>query len=179
MASFGLDPKSLNNASCKIFWYLLYLLCATSSWIETFIAFERCISIAFVNRFQVLTKRAFQYAMIFSLLVYNLALYSSIPYFFQTGSNDTTNGSSSDLVVGVCEPSDSYYYFILSWADLLNSTIVPFMIMISCSITTIRCLVRSRKRAAIASSHNTSALASTSRMAGNPSVSAELAISRH
>ena len=144
MASFGFDPKSLNVATCKSFWYLAYFTGAASACLETFISIDRCLRVAFVNRFSVLTRKWFQNSVIIGLVVSNSIIYLPMLYFYDI--QNEIDPETNQTVMGACRSSSSAYYSIQSWIDLMNSTIVPFMIMFVSSIITIRCLIKSRKR---------------------------------
>ena len=143
-ASFGYDPKSLNIFFCKFLWFFAYFTCSSSSFLEAFISLDRCLSVAFLNRFKILSKKWFQYSMICGLVIFNAALYSPMLHFY--GMEDQLDPETNQTIVGSCKSSSVEYTLIFGWMDLINSTLVLFTIMFVSSIITIRCLVLSRKR---------------------------------
>ena len=146
--SFGIDLKVQTVAMCKILNSLGFSVCAVSSWLETIVSIDRCLSIAYINKFSFLNKRWFKYLVLSIAIAFNFVYYLPIIIFFDVVTITNTNTTEDSKS---CVTMDELYSSILGWSDLVNSTFMPFLLMFVSTIVIVRSLVSSRKRSS--SSH--------------------------
>ena len=131
LEAFGIRLLTLNYPFCKVFTFLTFFFCAMSSWLLVLISLERLF---FVNykQIKVFKQIWFQRLVICILLAWNCLVYSG--YFNFTNieaQNNSINDSNNTNFY--CSIHDPEAQFLWSSIDLLNSLIVPFILMIICS----------------------------------------------
>ena len=131
------NMKYVDSILCKMWPYFLYAIGPISGWLMVIVSLDRFLSIMFPRRFPLIHKSSFQLAIIFSIVVCNYVLYSSMIWRseFQSVSNGTNKCVQYFNI-------DSSIYLI----DLINSALLPFLIMFFMSISLITFVHRSRSR---------------------------------
>lgn len=149
---------------CKIIQYLAYCLPAISAHLVAYISLERFISILISNKMRSLAKLKTQVITASVIFCFNIIIYSSFLIFYGTFTFNfwlSTNKNTSNILqntYAVQAHNNSDYVFcdiiniqqskILSVIDAINAAIIPFIIMVFCSIKIIISLFNSRNRLA-------------------------------
>ena len=126
---------------CKISNFVSVGLSAIPGWILVFYSIDRLFTVSMTRRFEFRKKKWFQYTVIFGILVANCALYS--PMFVLVG---VLNVTTSDGFDQSCDSTS----LVIPIIYLVESSLVPFGIMILTTGLILRALVKSRRRASIA-----------------------------
>ena len=164
----GLDLKfkSLTDATCKLASFYTYIFCALSAHIRSYVSFERMLCILFPNKFTFLASSRTKIFITILVVSFNFAIYSPILFLFQTFKVDQVislyNESSSSSSINstnltttstqICLSHSDSYNFTLVVYDLLNSTLIPFALMLVFTTLTIKSLNKSRNNALRSSS---------------------------
>jgi hypothetical protein len=144
---FNKDFQNTSLFVCKTFFYLLFCIGPVSAWILVMVSFDRMLKVKKPTGFRLLKKRSFQFSYCAALLVFNLAYYvPEILFKNPTVFNETEPDSNITILNEYCYYTDPDG--IVGWMDLVNSTVIPFTLMIIFSTLTIFYLVRSRSRIA-------------------------------
>lgn len=143
--------KSTSKIACKLLSYLGYVFGALPSWILTVISFERFVSVAFpISTFNsYLGKKLVQFSIGFVLILYNLVFYSPLLVFNDLISLTPSNTNNS---LFICDFIDSNSKHILILIDMINSFLLPGIIMVVLSILALIC-IKTSKIHSVASLH--------------------------
>lgn len=118
----------------KIFNYVVQTLFpSVTIWLQVVVTLDRLLTILFSIRFPFLKKHFFQRAVVSSVVVYNFFFYLSV--FFLTERRNQWN--VKELVHSIK---------LKIKIDLYNSTIVPFVLILTFSVTTFVVMVFSHRR---------------------------------
>lgn len=133
---YFVDDKS--NVMCKITIYAALAFSSISSW--TVIAFSIDKVLSMKNKATFIKKRPFQYAVISGIVLFDLLLYIEVPIFISidTKSNGTT-------AIFRCDIGNISFGSIITLVNLIEGSLIPFIIMIGSSIISIR-LIRNSAR---------------------------------
>ena len=131
----------LSDLSCKLIKSLFsHAFEATSSWLLVFLSIDRFISIRFQNA--IFNKKiSFQCIIIFSILILNLVVYTP-----KAILNEHTTYNISNQSNFACQNKKYNTRIILEVIDFLNSTLIPFLLMLFFSIQLIYVIFKSRLR---------------------------------
>ena len=142
---------NINQLTCKIFTFVAYFFPTNSSWILTLLNMERMISIKYTY-ISAQNKRRLQMISILIITLWDLIYYAiHMPYIdlfafstytFENASNSTANESTFVY----CDIEDPVAQEAFAWADLINYTLLPFVIMNICSVLIIHSIYVSRKK---------------------------------
>ena len=151
-----LYDQDLQNRSyfwCKTFRYWLYSIAPVSGWLLVVISLDRMLSIIRPNKFLFLKKKQTQATICFLTLAYNLIFYIPLIVYKDYQAQENSNSSNSTEIIYKCVNLEEQN--IVNWLDLLNSTLLPFLIMaISTSITVTK-LFKSRSKTTAEAKPNT------------------------
>lgn len=142
MNILGFRLRFLSNIICKLYIYYNFAVAPISAWILVFISIDRCITIAF-KRFIFIRKSWFQNLMIFLIFGYNLSFYSPFLALIEltvTKINETNETQLSFSCDFTQENLSNVFYL----SDLVNSTLIPFLLMFLASIVLIYSIIKSR-----------------------------------
>lgn len=139
--SFGLGIKILTSlpAYCKLFNFINYSFSAISPMLLVYISLDRFISIKYLSRRKYLKNNKIQLIFIFALIVFNFIFY--IPTIIGTGIVQYNENETIQ-----CNYINTDYQLIISFMDLFNRAIFPFILMISLSLALIITIFNSRQR---------------------------------
>lgn len=129
----------MSQFSCKTLKFSSYLNESLSAWFLVAAGIDRFINIFNINRFPFLKKANFSFTVVAAILTFNLVLYIQI---FFTIYLDIYEISKLKSMV-VCFESQGLIFKIM---DFINSTALPFFIMLITSIATLTCVFKSRHR---------------------------------
>ena len=146
--TFNMDIRMISPLWCKIFVYFNFCLCPMSSWSLVFINVERMISITAPSYLtNIFNKRKFQQILCAIIICWDFIYY--IPYALYNDwiaiDDNTTSNETSELSYE-CALTDDISGHVLPLMDLLNSTLIPFVILTATSVYTIFFIYRSRRR---------------------------------
>lgn len=140
--------NSLSNFSCKIVRFFNYSLGPLSAWLLVYISIERFFMI-YYNMVQKFKKDSFHKQDFIILIIFfgNMVVYSPILFYsslitFEANKNNTNSTIKYQILcfVGVNERK------IVNIIDLVNSALLPFILMIIFSILLIISIFKSRLR---------------------------------
>lgn len=140
---------------CKIFNFITIGLSPISGWILVVFSFDKMICVARHNSFfeYLLKKRNFQLSVIVSIVFLHLLLYGVVLFKMdiQTISKlahesfENSTNSTQWVNVTVCVTNSDEFSLIINSFYLIESSLVPFVLMLFTTIVTIMVLVKSRK----------------------------------
>lgn len=135
-SAFSVDIRTLSIWSCKVHVFLVYFAMDLSSWVLMTVTLDRCILVCFPFRSRLFTtmKRA---PYILTTLVLLLVLVNS--HFFATvtvQNNHCTYKSRLSMVVW-------------PWIDLVVCNLIPFLVMLFCSLLISRKILQTNKRVSV------------------------------
>ena len=131
--------------TCKLGNYIVNTFPATSAWLLCYISVEKLLTIMKPTYKQLLfEKTRYQIFVCSSIFVFNLAVYSPV-LTLNDIFKDNANGTENDYFVR-CEMFKSYFFDLISNFHLIQSAILPFAIMFTCSIYLVIFIFKSRKR---------------------------------
>jgi len=139
--------KYLSSFACKFYIYTNFLICPISSWLLVVISAERCIGIVFGKRIKIFENRKFEFLLIALVIIYNFLI--NIPfYLYQDIQQSFTNNTDSNetQIDFDCEFSSIEQIQAFYLMDMINSTLVPYAIMLVSSIVLIVFVIKSRMR---------------------------------
>lgn len=123
--TFGIDVRDQSDASCKIQLYVIYTTMQYSAWILVSVSLQRCIIVAWPNRFaQIYTLKA---ASIQLVVIFSILSAINFHFFFTNGIIDGSCGSLTEEFYDFEE-----YYFV--WIDLFVLCLIPFFSMMVSNI---------------------------------------------
>ena len=135
----GLDNfRYISSITCKIAFFVIYLLPSSHGWIIFYIAFDRFLSISMPNRFLFRKKSKFQYTLCMITLFYNMVFY--IPLLFTTESK--LNQTNTNRIVYDCRNQSQ----LVNSIDIINATVLPFILMLISNILSVRTIFKSRQK---------------------------------
>ena len=151
LSVLGFDIMTHNSSACKIFTFTLIYFPILSTWLLVLINIERFVSIKY-GSLVALGKQAFQMKILGALFACNLAFYLTYTYhtvlvhdagsiFNQTNLVVIKKGNNSTAHCSLRGP-----VVTLSWLHVSNSLILPFLIMLFCSIAIIESIYLTRKK---------------------------------
>ena len=153
----GVSMYLISNNWCKILRYFRYSIGPISAWLLVYISIDKFISIQFPN-FKLIKSIKFQNTVIFLIVIFNLIYY--IPFFnystlimvnsHETKNNTTfnkhNNSNSNSTSELNCYFTELFHKKIFYMMDLINSTLIPFILMFIFSILLIYIIFKSRLR---------------------------------
>jgi hypothetical protein len=146
---FGIDLRDLHLILCKITMPLAYSIPTISAHITVMIKFDRWLSIAKPTVLLIRKKRKFQLIVCITIILINFAYNGQL--FFSYIDFDPANKNDWEKCTIINQN-------LLSTMDLINSTLLPFILMLLFSLLTINAVFvsRNRIRNAILSQRNAS-----------------------
>ncbi len=141
--SLGLDLRTLSTVSCKIRYYWNYSIGPVSPWLLVYITVERFIAIEHKN-IRLWKTENFQKLIIILIFIYNLIIYAPIAILRKVFSKPLTTNQTDFYVK--CDFPESIQSTIMSTLDLINSALLPFVIMFAFSVALICSIFKKRLR---------------------------------
>ena len=148
MDGFELHFLVLSTFICKIYWFSLYVYLAVLPMLYIYISIERLVSISSPGKRFIMRKTRNQNIFLIVVFVYNLLYYSLILYNIDRTQNqievqNITNETSS---IFLCRFEDLELILLFKYMDLINSVILPYIIMSICTGLLIYKIFSSRKK---------------------------------
>ncbi len=142
----NLDPLIHSLFLCKTWTFLIYFLNGFSAWILAIASLDR-IKIILVSNYGFTQQRFFQVFIIivvaFCLLVLNLPIIINIKLYEKEEEIYETNRT---VLYYVCYNEEDKFKIVTSLIDLMVSSIIPFLIMITASIISLVILCRIKNK---------------------------------
>lgn len=127
-----------SNSLCKAFYYVLIGFASIPGWILIAFSFDKLLSLRKAKT--VMKKRFVQYSIITGIVLCNLLLYIEIPIFLEL-----TPVQFYGVTILMCDTSTLAFSQALRVMFMVESSILPFIIMLALSIATIRLIRNSRR----------------------------------
>ena len=120
---------TLSDVSCKLWFYFNYSFGTISSYLIVYISLERCVSI---------TRPAWKFFLRNDknqLIWFILVTIACMLYYLPSGLYYTIKLTDDENPTANCVFSDEHAQLLISYMDLVIRVIVPFFLMIICSVT--------------------------------------------
>ena len=137
--SYNKDLSLVSSFFCVSYWYFNYLLSTISPWLLSYISVERYISIRYPKWKLILRNKTNQWIYFIVIVALNFAYYSEIIFLNAFQIINNSNDSSSQCVFNNIESQA-----IISYMDLANRVIIPFILMVISSIMLIESIRKAR-----------------------------------
>lgn len=137
---------------CHILDYFEYILSPISGYLLVCISFDRFMQIKYQNKFRIIfDRRYFQIPLILFIFLFNSLFYIGFlwnkQYVQTTNTDNTTNVTVFEWSCIELDGMSTIYQM-----DIYNSTLIPFVLMITFSVLTIYLVIKSRTRINVTSS---------------------------
>ena len=132
-----------NDFWCKFVNFIAVGLSPIPGWILVVFSFDRLIAVSMTKRFEFAKKKWFQYSLIAGLFIFHCGLYS--PVFVLVGILNFTTSDGSYKSTS-CDTTS----LVIPIIYLVESSIVPFIIIIITTAWIVRLLIKSRRRTSVA-----------------------------
>ena len=124
-----------STISCKVVSYLTYAIIPISPWIMNYISFSHLSSLKYPNKFKFRNAQKSKWLTIGMIIILSFGIYLPVVFVYELFENKET-----------CFFINTNAELIVSYVNLLISTILPFIIMITSSILIISFIMESRNR---------------------------------
>ena len=132
--------KVMSNFLCKFRYYYNYSIFPVSGWILAIVSIDRFLTISFPKKFPIRTKIWFQILVCVLIIAFNFVYYSPNLFFYLEARPRFNNKSNLTVLTYKCRNPG----IPLNLMDLIQSTLVPFFIMILFTILTVISIFRIR-----------------------------------
>lgn len=140
---YNIDFRGISSVTCKLLMILLYIPPSISAWLNVIISIDRTV---YLTKFKH-SKNQEGYLKFYYLaliIVPNFFVYFPVLSHYKIKLNNT----QTDVISGsnVCVMEDKFVKSILSCLDLLNYSLIPFIIMFLCSCMILKKIFETRRR---------------------------------
>ena len=143
--AFDFDFTTYSTFICRAYWYVSYVYASTLPYLLVYISIERYVAVTFPSKRFLLRKQPIQIVYFAVLISYEAVFYLPTLIYWNVSEKSLRNETNvTDMMVYSCGPVDRNAYNILSWIDLGNRVIVPFFLMIVCTLMLIGKIFQSR-----------------------------------
>ena len=134
--AFNANIIDQSDALCKLLSYIPVVYFAVQPCIMVAFSIDKLLSMK-MNSIAMLKKKWFQWSVVFGLVLFNILLYLVMPILIKR---------RNIAAVGfICDATTIGFFSTFMIMVVLETCIIPFIIMITSSILTIRLLIKSRK----------------------------------
>lgn len=142
--SLRIDLSIISNIVCRLWYYINYSFATFSPMFLVYISIDRFISIKWSTKRFILRKRNYQLIYVMFIIAVNLLYYLPIVYGYVVMDNYSMNDISNYTTICTFKDLDSQ--LLISYMDLANRVLMPFiLIMIFSFFLTIE-IFKSRRR---------------------------------
>jgi hypothetical protein len=134
--TFGITITILTTITCKLQNYFSYSLASISPMILIFISLQRYFEIKYPNKQLLLTNNRVQLTYLISIIIFNLIFYLPFPILVQKFQ---IKDEQNQIII--CSFISSGLVTFLTYMDLVNRVICPFILMIILIILLIKPLL--------------------------------------
>lgn len=143
----NIDLYSPINELCKLTYYIYTIISPISGWILATFAIDKAISVVCINRFRFIQKRSFQLAIIALIVLINSLIYIEIPIALNNFKyTSRINGTNSTTTIYICWLDSISFIRVINYVFLVQSSCIPFIIMLGATIIISKTLYSSRSR---------------------------------
>lgn len=135
-AFFGIVVNDQTNFLCKMFFYVMTAFTTIPCWILVAFSIDKLLCMT-RSSYEFIKKKRFQWSAIVGIAVFHLLLYIEIPILLKLELNPWNNY--------ICDMSTMSIFNEIAILYLLESAIIPFIIMIVTSTMSIVSIRRSRR----------------------------------
>lgn len=135
------NVRNMSVYSCKILRYFNFCLGPIPAWLLVYICYDRALSTVYPGKFLIFKTRSFKVLYVTFIIVFNLIFY--VPVMLYHDKIHLKNNTKDDLDCYFVEKNKA---FIVVNMDLINSTIIPFILMTISSALIIHKLVKIRRK---------------------------------
>jgi hypothetical protein len=146
---FKLDLKLKSIFLCKLRGYWNFGIASIPIWFLVFITIERYVSIKFYN-FKLLKLKKFQLCLIILIIIYNLILYLPFVIFYNIFSEIIIKIEKKNETINytiLCDFEDINILNTMFTIDIINGTLLPFIVIIIFSCLLIYKIITNRIKA--------------------------------
>ena len=153
--SFGLGffdtfYAQYSDATCKAYMYFIYGLASIPGWILIAFSLDKVLSMKRIWT-NTLKKKSFQYGVVVAIALINILLYIEIPIYLKL-----TYINLFGVTRAICDTSTLSFGTFVSTMFLFEGCLIPFIIMLTSSIISIKMIRNSAKNIERASNTNNS-----------------------
>lgn len=140
---FNIDPSQSVSFLCHMENYFSYLQTPITAWLMVVISLDRFFNVAYPRQFPLISRKTFQLTLTFAIIIFQCIYYSMISWnTYLVPVYDLNNTQARNRTVCLW----NFDVTLMGWMDFVNSTALPFILMILLSSMVIVSLVRSRAK---------------------------------
>lgn len=142
---YGVYLLNQTSLLCKLTIFGTFFIDSFSAWCLTATAFDGFVTIVHPAMFKICLTPFFALFLIIIIIIYNFLFYSNTILFYDLNETNSTSTNDSKISSSSFE-CESLVSDIINLMDLINSTIIPFMIMFVLTIVTVNQVLHSHNR---------------------------------
>lgn len=142
--AYNMDFSKVSNLTCKFYFYMNYSLDPISSMLLVYLSIDRLISIKYPSKKFFFRKYKTQLVYFLLIVAFNLIFY--IPIIFYVKIHESPIENSTEIYYFCNFLDDLETQTIILLVDLIVRIVIPFLLMILCSILLIVTIVKSRAK---------------------------------
>ena len=139
--ALGIDAFLVSSIMCKILKYFYYIYDSIPPMLIVYISIERYVSITYPSKKLLLRKKKTQLIYLISVMAYVFTSYVFVLFYIDIIPVDSTSNMTLK-----CSFNDSYVEHVIEYIDLIVSLLIPFILMIFCTILLTYRIVHSRRK---------------------------------
>ena len=149
--AFEIDAFLVSSLMCKILKYFYYIYDSIPPMLIVYISIERYVSITYQSKKLLLRKKKTQLIYLISVIAYVFTSYVFVLFYIDIIQVDSIGNMTLK-----CSFNDSYVEHVIEYIDLIVSLMIPFVLMIFCTILLIYRIAHSRAKlkATICTAHS-------------------------
>ena len=128
-----------SDAACKMYYYITVSFAAMSGWILIAFSVDKILNMKRVCA-NITKKKSIQYGIVVAVVLFNLLLYIAIPIYLRV---ETVKFYG--VTITLCQMSTLSFLAFLSFMFLIQGSLLPFIIMLTTSIISIRMIRKSTR----------------------------------
>lgn len=141
--SYDIAIMSLHGALCKMFYWLVYVIAPTSSWILVAMTLQRATSILWPHRVNSAWTAMKAKTTVLVIVMTLMILYSHVLY----GRQVQSLLSGQQICVFVSEDYREFSNRVWSWVDIVLASFVPFVLLFTANVVLIKRVRQSMREA--------------------------------
>ena len=145
-SAFKIDLTTMSSIMCKIYWYLCFSYGPIPPMLLVYISVERIVSISYMSKRHILRRPRYQLIYFVTLVLFNLLFSVYVLFNYNIIYQHSNNGTSSMNESKVCYLIDSNNMRIFKYMDLVNRVIIPFLLMLVCTLILVYKIFDSRRK---------------------------------
>lgn len=140
--SLGSPFEASSDLACKLFYYIITSLSSVSVWIIIALDIDKLLAMLNkTNKLAFVGAKWFPPTIVAIIYVLNLVQFVEIPLFIAL-----SNLTISNTTFLICNGPEGDQFTYIAYIYLINSNVVPFVLMIAITIATSMCLFRSARK---------------------------------